>query len=77
MEIETAVGCDRKPGCTFCIENMRNIPVEYRKTKNIVNEIKSLYNKGSYFFRLGRQPNFYSYMNCHPYKIKKLLKSIV
>ncbi len=77
MEIETAVGCDRKPGCTFCIENMRNIPVEYRKTKNIVNEIKSLYNKGSYFFRLGRQPNFYSYMNCHPYKIKKLLKSIL
>lgn len=27
IEIETSTGCNRKPGCTFCIEGMRGLPL--------------------------------------------------
>lgn len=76
IEIETSTGCNRKPGCTFCIEGLRGIPIEYRKIDSIVNEIKALYFLGARFFRLGKQPNFYAYMDSNPTKIKELLKTI-
>src|SRR5574344_1683104 len=72
MEIETATGCNRKPGCTFCIEGMRGLPLQFRKIEDIVAEIKSLYDKGALYFRLGRQPNFYAYKDCNPNEIEKL-----
>ncbi|MDO5568982.1 MAG: radical SAM protein [bacterium] len=76
IEIETATGCNRKPGCTFCIEGMRGLPLQFRPVEDIVNEIKSLYDAGALYFRLGRQPNFYAYMDCNPDKIETLFKRI-
>ena len=76
IEIETSTGCNRKPGCTFCIEGMRGLPLSFRKIDDIVSEIKALYDKGALYFRLGRQPNFYAYMNCNPKKIEELFKKI-
>ena len=43
IEIETATGCNRKPGCTSCIEGMRGLPLQFREREDIVNEIHSLY----------------------------------
>lgn len=76
MEIETATGCNRKPGCTFCIEGMRGLPLQFREIEDIVSEIKSLYDNGALYFRLGRQPNFYAYKDCNPKEIEKLFKRI-
>lgn len=76
IEIETATGCNRKPGCTFCIEGMRGLPLQFRPIEDIVSEIKSLYDEGALYFRLGRQPNFYAYMDCNPEKIEDLFKKI-
>lgn len=76
IEIETATGCNRKPGCTFCIEGMRGLPLQFRERKDIVDEISSLYNKGALYFRLGRQPNFYAYKDCNSKEIELLFKEI-
>ena len=76
MEIETATGCNRKPGCTFCIEGMRGLPLQFRPIEDIVSEIKSLYDEGALYFRLGRQPNFYAYMDCNSERIEDLFKKI-
>ena len=76
IEIETATGCNRKPGCTFCIEGMRGLPLQFREVEDIVSEIKSLYDNGALYFRLGRQPNFYAYKDCNPSEIEKLFKRI-
>lgn len=75
-EIETSIGCNRKPGCTFCIENLRNIPNISRNVDDIVDEMYSLYQNGARFFRLGRQPNFYSYHHNSSSKINELLNKI-
>lgn len=76
IEIETATGCNRNPGCNFCIEGRRGLPLQFRKEDEIINEIKSLYNEGARYFRLGRQPNFFAYMNRSPEHIEKLFKGI-
>ena len=76
IEIETATGCNRNPGCTFCIEGMRGLPVQFRKEEEIINEIKALYDNGARYFRLGRQPNFYAYMNNSSEHIEKLFRGI-
>lgn len=76
IEIETATGCNRNPGCTFCIEGMRGLPLQFRKKEDIINEIKSLYNQGALYFRLGKQPNFYAYENCNVKEIEGLFKGI-
>lgn len=76
FEIETATGCNRNPGCTFCIEGLRGLPIQYRSIESIIEEIKSLYQLGARYFRLGRQPNFYSYMDSNPESIERLLKEI-
>ena len=76
IEIETATGCNRKPGCTFCIEGMRGLPLQFRKREDIVNEIHSLYEAGALYFRLGRQPNFYAYKDCNAKEIELLFKEI-
>ena len=76
IEIETATGCNRNPGCTFCIEGMRGLPLQFRKKEDIIDEIKSLYDNGALYFRLGRQPNFYAYKNCNVEEIEKLFKGV-
>ena len=76
IEIETATGCNRKPGCTFCIEGMRGLPLQFREREDIVNEIHSLYEAGALYFRLGRQPNFYAYKDCNAKEIELLFKEI-
>lgn len=76
IEIETATGCNRNPGCTFCIEGMRGLPLEFRDEEDIINEMKSLYDKGARYFRLGRQPNFFAYMNNSSEHIERLFRGI-
>ncbi len=76
MEIESATGCNRKPGCIFCIESIRGLPLQFRDTEHILQEVKSLYDNGAKYFRIGKQPNFYAYMNCDPNRIEKLLKGV-
>ncbi len=76
IEIETATGCNRKPGCTFCIEGLRGLPLQFRNREDIVTEIKSLYDNGARYFRLGKQPNFYAYKGCNPREIELLFKHI-
>lgn len=76
IEIETATGCNRNPGCTFCIEGMRGLPLQFRSVEDVVEEIKALYVNGARYFRLGKQPNFYAYMNSNPDKVEDLLRSI-
>ena len=76
IEIETATGCNRNPGCTFCIEGKRGLPLQFRNEDDIVEEIKALYNENARFFRLGRQPNFYAYQHSKAERIEYLLKSI-
>lgn len=76
IEIETATGCNRNPGCTFCIEGMRGLPLQFRNEEDIINEIKALYDNGARYFRLGRQPNFFAYMNNSSEHIEKLFKGI-
>lgn len=75
-EIETATGCNRKPGCKFCIESIRGINHTSRPVDDIVAEMKSLYSEGVRYFRLGRQPNFFAYFNTSPNKVEELFQKI-
>lgn len=75
-EIETAIGCNRKPGCKFCIESIRGINHTSRPVEEIADEIKELYQCGVKYFRLGRQPNFYAYFNSDPEKVEELFSKI-
>jgi radical SAM superfamily enzyme with C-terminal helix-hairpin-helix motif len=62
-EIETYRGCPRTliGGCSFCSEPSKGLP-DFRPIKNIVDEIKALYDNGVKHFRLGNQPCIFSYM---------------
>lgn len=76
IEIETATGCNRKPGCSFCVESVRGLGLQFREPSDIINEVKSLYKQGARHFRLGRQPNFYAYYDVSPDKVESLLSGI-
>lgn len=73
-EIETASGCFRDKGCSFCVEWKK--PQVFRDQKDIHDEIKALHKNGIKHFRLGKQTCFYSYKNGDNNEIKKLLKPI-
>ncbi|MEO2118010.1 MAG: radical SAM protein [Methanocaldococcus sp.] len=62
-EIETYRGCSRalSGGCSFCTEPRRFRLPKFRDEKDIVDEIKALYNEGIKYFRIGRQPCMFSY----------------
>ena len=62
-EIETYRGCPRSivGGCSFCSEPSKGLP-DFRSTKDIIKEIKALYENGIRHFRLGNQPCIFSYM---------------
>ena len=63
-EIETYRGCPRSitGGCSFCAETLYGLPT-FRPIKDIIKEIEALYTFGARNFRLGRQPDIYSYMS--------------
>ena len=73
-EIETATGCFRDIGCSFCVEWQK--PQVFREQKDIHMEIKALWNEGVRHFRLGKQTCFYSYKDGDAEEIEKLLKPI-
>ncbi len=86
-EIETYRGCPRaiNKGCSFCSEPLKGLP-QFRQIKDIVNEIKTLNQKGEKHIRLGNQPCIYSYMaknigreefpTPNPQALEKLLNAI-
>ena len=59
IEIETAKGCSRSPGCSFCTEPIKN-KLEFRDNEDVISEISEFYNLGVRHFRLGKQSCFYS-----------------
>ncbi len=73
-EIETASGCFRDKGCSFCVEWTK--PQVFREQKDIHAEVKALHKLGIEHFRLGKQTCFYSYKNGKPDEIENLLKPI-
>jgi len=86
-EIETYRGCTRSivGGCSFCSEPIKGIP-SFRSIKDIIYEIKALYENGIRHFRIGSQPCIFSYMSKgvgdlefpkpNPIAIEKLFKGI-
>ncbi len=60
IEIETAHGCSRRKGCSFCTEPLKHT-LEFREKEGIIKEINALYNNGCRHFRLGKQSDFYMY----------------
>ena len=70
IEIETGRGCNGK--CSFCVESLKKI--EFRDVKDIIKEMKAFYDMGCRYFRLGKQPCFFSYKNYE--EIEKLLKAL-
>ena len=63
-EIETYRGCPRTlvGGCSFCSEPSRGLP-DFRPIKDVIGEIKALYENGVRHFRIGNQPCIFSYMS--------------
>lgn len=57
-EIETARGCPRKNGCSFCTEPLKH-GHEFRKAKDILSEAKALFEEGIDRFRLGKQSDIF------------------
>ncbi len=58
IEIETGKGCN-VGRCSFCTEPLKS-KVLYRDNKDIVAEVRKLYDLGERHFRLGKQSCFYS-----------------
>ncbi len=57
-EIETARGCPRKKGCSFCTEPTKGLIK--RDQKDIIKEIQALSKEGIKHFRLGKQSDFFA-----------------
>lgn len=85
-ELETYRGCTRADHCSFCSEVFYG-KTEFRSTEGIVREVRSLYNHGNRFFRLGRQPDLITYgadmedfcqgfPKPDPYSVRKLYEEI-
>jgi len=71
-EIETGRGCNVGK-CSFCTEPLKS-KVQFRKTTQIINEMKALKKQGVQHFRFGKQTCFYSYQNTDLKEIETLLK---
>lgn len=59
-ELETYRGCPRHSHCSFCTEPFYGMP-DYRKIKEVIQEVSALYSHGARYFRLGRQPDLFMY----------------
>ncbi len=71
-EIETARGCSKSPGCSFCTEPIKS-SLEFRDTSCIISEAKELAKKDIKDFRLGKQSDFFLWKGSD---IKKMLSGI-
>ncbi|MDI9395011.1 MAG: radical SAM protein [Euryarchaeota archaeon] len=59
-ELETYRGCGRQVHCSFCTEAFYGAP-DYRPVEDVVSEVSALYSHGARHFRIGRQPDLFSY----------------
>ncbi|MBC2699609.1 MAG: radical SAM protein [ANME-2 cluster archaeon] len=59
-ELETYRGCARPEHCSFCTEPFYGEP-NFRDIKDVVSEVGALYHHGARYFRIGRQPDLFSY----------------
>ncbi|MBI2668991.1 radical SAM protein [Candidatus Woesearchaeota archaeon] len=57
IEIETGRGCNVGK-CSFCTEPLKSKFIN-RRMEDVVNEVKTYYNLGARFIRLGKQADFY------------------
>ncbi len=78
-EIETYRGCPYRK-CGFCAETAYGGPVSFRPVEEIVAEVGALYNEGVRAFRLGNQPDLFSYQavegKLNPEAIESLFSGI-
>ncbi|MBP2030293.1 radical SAM superfamily enzyme with C-terminal helix-hairpin-helix motif [Methanohalophilus levihalophilus] len=61
-EMETYRGCGRDVHCTFCTESSYGSS-DYRNVRDVISEVEQLYSFGARFFRIGRQPDLFSYQS--------------
>jgi radical SAM superfamily enzyme with C-terminal helix-hairpin-helix motif len=73
-ELETARGCTRNPGCSFCCVP-KSCGVEFRDANDVVEEAK-IFRKYTSYFRLGKQSCLFSYKNGDDGELENLLKGI-
>ena len=59
-EIESGRGCPRQVHCSFCLEGLDR-EIEFRKPKDIINEIDALISHGVFRFRIGKQADIIQY----------------
>ncbi len=59
-ELETYRGCGRQVHCSFCTEPFYGAS-DYRPIEDVISEVSSLYTHGARYFRIGRQPDLFSY----------------
>ena len=59
-ELETYRGCGRQVHCSFCTEPFYGIS-DYRPVEDVITEVSALYSQGARYFRIGRQPDLFSY----------------
>jgi radical SAM superfamily enzyme with C-terminal helix-hairpin-helix motif len=59
-ELETYRGCRRQVHCSFCTESFYGTS-DYRPVEDVITEVSALYSHGARYFRIGRQPDLFSY----------------
>ena len=59
-ELETYRGCGRQVHCSFCTESFYGNS-DYRPVEDVIAEAAFLYSQGARYFRIGRQPDLFSY----------------
>ncbi len=59
-ELETYRGCGRRKHCSFCTESLYGAS-DYRAVVDVVSEVSALYGAGAKYFRIGRQPDLFTY----------------
>ncbi|MCL7414858.1 MAG: radical SAM protein [ANME-2 cluster archaeon] len=60
-ELETYRGCARHSHCSFCTEPFYG-DADFRAIEEVVAEVEALYGIGARYFRIGRQPDLFSYL---------------
>ncbi|MGP8331528.1 MAG: radical SAM protein [Methanosarcinaceae archaeon] len=59
-EMETYRGCGRRKHCSFCTEPFYG-ESDYRAVIDVISEVRALYSAGARNFRIGRQPDLFTY----------------
>lgn len=59
-ELETYRGCGRQVHCSFCTESFYGAS-DYRPVEDVTTEVSALYSQGARYFRIGRQPDLFSF----------------